>query len=85
MSGRSSEQAYHMPRKNRVIVLEDMNFIWDEWELEELAQCWKKGVNIYRLAERYERDPDEVLLALMHLAREDRIKQRDKGLRGVSV
>lgn len=65
--------------KNRVIVLEDANFIWEEKELREMVKLWKKGYSIEYMAEHYERDPDDVLLALIHLAKEDRIKPRKGG------
>jgi hypothetical protein len=73
------------PRKNRVIVLEDLNFIWDELELQEIAQLWQEGVPVKKIAEFFERDPDEVLLALIHLAREEKIESRSGGLKGEKI
>jgi hypothetical protein len=35
-------------RKNRVIVLEEMNFVWDKPELEEMAQMWESGSSFFR-------------------------------------
>ena len=31
------------PRMNRVIVLEELNFVWDECELEEVASMVNQG------------------------------------------
>jgi hypothetical protein len=70
------------PRKNRIIVLEDLDFVWDSWELKELSQMWEKGIHVVNIAEHFDRDPDEVLLALIHLAREDKIDRREGGLKG---
>lgn len=67
-------------RKRMVIILEELNFVWDEPELKELAQIWHKGYGIGYMAEYFARDPDEVLLALVHVAREGMIKQRKGGL-----
>lgn len=70
------------PRKKRVIVLEDLDFLWDESELLEMAQIWKMGFSIHYIAEYYDRDPDEVLLALIHLGRNEMISSRKGGLFG---
>jgi hypothetical protein len=64
-------------RKNRVIVLEEMNFVWDEPELEEMAQMWESGSSVFQIAKHFNgRDPDEVFLALFHLARQEKITDR---------
>jgi hypothetical protein len=69
-------------RLNRVIVLEELNFVWDETELRELELMWQKNVSIKSMSKHFDSDPDEILLALIHLAREDRIKRREGGLFG---
>jgi hypothetical protein len=76
------EHLLREPRINRVIVCEDFNFVWDEGELTEMRKMWKKGVDIEEMAECFDRDPDEVILALMHLAKEDKIHARKHGLKG---
>ncbi|TCJ01345.1 hypothetical protein [Cytobacillus praedii] len=68
------------PRKNRVVVLEDLNFFWDEPELKELPECWELGGDVRLVALHFDRDPDEVLMALIHLARKDKITRRKGGL-----
>jgi hypothetical protein len=70
------------PRKNRVIVLEGLNFFWDEPELDEIATLWEEEFSMKYISDYFERDPDEVLLALIHLARNDKITQRRSGLLG---
>jgi hypothetical protein len=69
-------------RKNRVIILEDMNFIWDTPELETVVAMWTSGESVEGIAEHIDRDPDEILLALIHLARDDKIAARKLGLKG---
>lgn len=68
------------PRQNRIIVLEDLNFVWDELELEEVARQWEIGKDVRLIAESFNRDPDEVLLALIHLAKEEMVFRRKGGL-----
>jgi len=67
-------------RINRVCVCEDLDFYWDSPELKSLKKMWKKGISVIEIANLFERDPDEVLLALIHLAREEKIGQREGGL-----
>lgn len=70
----------HPSRMNRVIVLEEMNFVWDRSELTQMARMWRQGTSVEDIADEFDRDPDEVVLALMHLARNGRINQRKGGL-----
>lgn len=69
-------------RKNRIVVLEDLDFVWDDPDLKELKKLWKQGVGVVEMAEHFDRDSDEVLLALIHLARDDKIVGRESGLKG---
>jgi hypothetical protein len=69
-------------RKNRIIVLEELNFIWDEEELIDLASQWYEGISVAEMAKYFKRDPDEIVLAVMHLSREGKIGQRKGGLAG---
>lgn len=66
----------------KVIVLDGLDFLWDSEELREVALMWKKGFSIYYMSEYLKRDPDEILLALMHLSRVGRITSRAGGLLG---
>lgn len=67
-------------RKNRIIVCEDLNFIWDEPELEEIKNMWNGQRCIDGIAEEFNCDPDEILIALIHLARTRKIKRIKGGL-----
>ncbi|MBN6889928.1 hypothetical protein ACUXCC_003445 [Cytobacillus horneckiae] len=68
------------PRKNRIVVLEDLNFVWDEPELMELAELWEQEYSVMYISDQLGRDTDEVIIGLIHLAREDLISQRRGGL-----
>jgi hypothetical protein len=71
--GRKINDGFVPARKKRVVVCEDCDFVWDEPELEEIVQMWKEGVSIWNIGEHFNRDPDEVLFAIIHLGREERI------------
>ncbi|CEG29594.1 hypothetical protein [Bacillus sp. B-jedd] len=75
------------PRQNRVVILDDIeDFTFDQWELDLITDLWKKGVHPLRITKRLNRkDPDEILLALIHIARQGKIRNRKNGLMGVSV
>jgi len=62
-------------RKKIVVVCEDMDFVWDEHELKELARMNIQGKSIKEMNEVFQRkDIDEIFLALFHLARIGKVK-----------
>lgn len=67
-------------RKKRVIVCEDLNYIWDQTELNKIAKFWNQSGDIRIIANYFNRDPDEVVIAIIHLARIDKINRRKGGL-----
>lgn len=69
-------------RQNLVIACENLNFFWCETELYKIAKMWKAGKSIKMMAKHFNRDPDEILIALIHLAREHKIGKREGGLFG---
>lgn len=58
------------------IVLEDLNFLWKDEDLDKLVELWKENKPLQDIAKSVNRSCEEVFLALMHLARERRIKKR---------
>ncbi|PAE20532.1 hypothetical protein CHH80_11000 [Bacillus sp. 7504-2] len=74
---------YVEPQKNRVIVLDGLNFFWDRSQLDEIVDMWESEFSIRHIAKYFKRDPDEILLALIHLAKEEKIVQRKSGLFGI--
>ena len=65
-------------RRNIKLVLEGLDFTWDEDELKQLAWMNDEGYSIQEMNQIFKReDPDEIFLALFHLARIGRIKRLD--------
>ena len=75
------------------IILDDLDFTWRDWQLDEAVHLWGLGIPYEAIVERvrppvsgqdrqqsYSRRADEVVLLLMHLARQDRIMPREKGV-----
>jgi hypothetical protein len=61
----TKKEAFLIPaRQNRVIVCEELDFTWDGPELKELKKWWTNGIGIKRIAEHFDRDPDEIIIAL---------------------
>jgi hypothetical protein len=80
MGRKKIEDPLRDTRMNRVCVLEDLNYYWDEPELKLIQKMWKLTLSVEYMAEHFKRDPDEVILAIMHLAREEKINRRKGGL-----
>lgn len=72
-----SSRTSRKPRMKRVIVLEDLNFVWDESELYEIVSMVNEGKDLFQIGKHFKRDPDEILLAFIHLARKDKIKEAE--------
>lgn len=75
------QEALIDPRKNRIVVLEDLNFVWDEKELIKISHMWREEKSVTEIGKYFDRDPDEVILALIHLAKCNNISPRKTGLR----
>lgn len=64
-------------RRNIVVALEDLDFIWDSDELRDMVELHNEGKDIEYMAWFFNRDPDEVFIALFHLARKGKIERID--------
>ena len=65
------------------VALEDVNFIWCEiTEIPIVEKMWREGAPIWEIAERVERDVDEVALLIMDRVRKGQIKPRPRGAYG---
>lgn len=69
----------------RVIILEDLDFGWTAEVLAEVRKMWEAGVPLAEMAGRLRRDPDEVGLAIIHLARQGEIQSRPGAVFGTEV
>ena len=71
-------------RLNRVIVCEEMNFFWEQSDLNKLAFLWNQGKSPKHMAAYFDRDdPDEIIFAIVQLAKDGKIDQRRGGLFGL--
>lgn len=60
----------------------DMDFSWSRREVCETIRLWRLGVPYHHIAERINRDPDEVFILLIDLGRRKKIKKRPGGVFG---
>ncbi|WP_182103762.1 hypothetical protein [Niallia taxi] len=81
--GRTNHTAHY--RKNtgkkrsdrKITILEDSDFVFWESELNIIAEMFTSYEDIERIAEEINRvDPDEVMLAVVHLAKENKLNKR---------
>lgn len=70
------------PKEELYIACEDLDFSWYHDELQFVIEAWGKGLSIFEIAEELQRDPDEVLILLVDLARKERIGKRRGGIFG---
>ena len=65
-------------RQKVVVILEDLDFVWDEKDLIQLQEMYADGANIWQMNEVFQREDElEILLALIHLWKIGRIKGID--------
>lgn len=58
-----------------VIILDDgIDFSWLPHEIQDVADMFKAGCSIEMLAALTKRDPDEVLMLLLHLRRAKKVR-----------
>lgn len=69
-------------RRNTYIACEDMDFLWDEWDIYRVDEMWMDGFPITSIAEEMDRDPDEVLVLIIDRARKGQITARKGGILG---
>lgn len=61
-------------RQKVVVILEDLDFVWDEKDLIRLREMYADGANIWQMNEVFQRENElEILLALIHLWKKGRI------------
>ncbi len=52
------------------------SFQWDQSDVREVIHLWDTGVSIYRIATKLGRDPDELAVLIIDLARREIIGWR---------
>ena len=79
---RRADSRKRQPREELYIALSELDFSWYQNEVEQVAQMWRDGIHIADIAERMERDIDEVAILIMDLARRGVIGRRKNGAMG---
>jgi len=59
-----------------MIILEEIDFVWEEKDITSVQAMWKNGTGLKEVSEKVKRRPEEVFLLLMHLCLEGKIKVR---------
>lgn len=62
--------------------LADLDFTWYADEVTQVIRWWEDGIALGDMADRLGRNPDEVAILLIDLARSDKIKEREGGVYG---
>ncbi|MGP7817745.1 hypothetical protein [Niallia sp. 01092] len=77
---RSSPYNYKKDNKARsdpkITILEDCDFEFYESELIEIAKWYTNYRDLEPIAKWLKRDPDEIILAVIHLAKERKINRK---------
>ncbi|MGM0437525.1 MAG: hypothetical protein ACQEQD_04570 [Bacillota bacterium] len=68
--------------ENDYIALLELDFSWRKETVEEVKELWKEGYIISYIADKINREGDEVFLLLMDLARKGEIEKRENGIFG---
>jgi len=70
------------PEQELLITLEDLDFSWYLDEVTLVKKLWLCGCHLADIAKKVRRDPDEVAILIMHLARQGEISKREGGAFG---
>lgn len=82
MADRAFNNLFGPTKRNRVVILENVDFVWEESELETIRLMWLNGESLEQIINAFNRDGDEVFLAILHLARKKRLKGRELCCKG---
>ncbi len=58
------------------IILEDLDFEWEQSEMDKALDLWKEGYGVPDIAVKLNRKLDETFLLMMHLSRQGKVKRR---------
>ncbi|MGG5463514.1 hypothetical protein [Clostridium sp. B9] len=72
-----------LDENKHTIILEDLNFRWEDKTIERIIKLWKCGVGLKEITRISKRQGDEVFLLLLHLAREGKITKREGHIWGI--
>jgi hypothetical protein len=69
-------------RREIIIALENLDFVWDSRQVNEFIKQWESGISIQNIAKYFERTQEECACLIMHLSLQDDIKNRKGGVFG---
>lgn len=67
---------------SKVIVLENLDFAWEEKAIDDVIVMWNKGVSLQDISKEVKRSNNETFLLLMDLSLKNKIKKRARGIWG---
>ncbi|MGN7311485.1 hypothetical protein ACTHQ4_10305 [Alkalicoccobacillus gibsonii] len=79
VSAKSIEDKY-MKSEPTVLLNEKLNHYATPKKINAVAKMWREAKDVYDIAHHFKDDPDNIVLIIIHLANEGRIKQRSRGL-----
>ncbi|MHB1420820.1 MAG: hypothetical protein ACYCX4_14785, partial [Bacillota bacterium] len=71
------------PKEPLYTMLEDLDFSWYAGQVQQVIGWWNEGISIFEMGICLARDPDEIAMLIMDLARQGRIQKRETGALGV--
>jgi len=79
-----SRESYELTEKPYIACI-NLNFDWIKSEISEVKTMWEQGFSVWDIAQAIARDPDEVTILIIDLARKGRVKPRSGGAYGRGV
>lgn len=73
------------PPEPLYIAMEDLDFTFYHFEIADVIEMWVDGRTLDEISRKMKRDPDEVAILLMDLARKKKIPKRQDGVFGGNV
>lgn len=66
-------------RSSVYVACEEVDMIWDEKDVLAFDVMWNQGLDIFVIADAFDRDPDEVVLLVLDRARKGHIQTKHPG------
>lgn len=85
MNQQQTDMRKYRPGDRLYIALQELDFSWYPWEVDKVRELWGQGKSIHRIGKIMDRDPDEVVLLIMSLARDNKVSQRPGGVLGLTA
>lgn len=62
-----------MENDKNIIILDGLDFLWNKEKLNDVVALHNEGYHVFDIAKIVKRKPAEVLLALVHVAKEGEV------------